>query len=29
MADEGGFDLAERPGIRKWIARCEESLRIH
>jgi glutathione S-transferase len=28
MADEGGFDLAERPGIRKWIARCEESLRI-
>jgi glutathione S-transferase len=29
MADEGGFDLAERPGIRKWIARCESSLRIH
>ena len=29
MADEGGFDLAERPGIRKWIARCEDSLRIH
>ena len=28
LADEGGFDLAERPGIRKWIARCEESLRI-
>ncbi len=28
MADEGGFDLAERPGIRKWITRCEESLRI-
>lgn len=29
LADEGGFDLAERPGVRKWIARCEESLRIH
>lgn len=29
LADEGGFDLAERPGIRKWITRCEESLRIH
>jgi glutathione S-transferase len=28
LADEGGFDLAERPGIRKWIARCEQSLRI-
>lgn len=28
LADEGGFDLAERPGIRKWIARCEDSLRI-
>ena len=26
---EGGFDLAERPGIRKWIARCESSLHIH
>jgi glutathione S-transferase len=29
LAHEGGFDLAERPGIRKWIARCEDSLRIH
>lgn len=29
LADEGGFDLAARPGIRKWITRCEESLRIH
>jgi glutathione S-transferase len=29
MADEGGFDLAERPRTRKWIARCEDSLRIH
>lgn len=29
LAHEGGFDLAERPGIRKWIARCEGSLRIH
>ncbi len=29
LADEGGFDLAERPRTRKWIARCEDSLRIH
>jgi len=29
LAHEGGFDLAERPGIRKWIARCEASLAIH
>jgi glutathione S-transferase len=29
LAHEGGFDLAERPGVRKWIARCEDSLRIH
>jgi glutathione S-transferase len=28
LAHEGGFDLAERPGIRKWIARCESSLHI-
>jgi glutathione S-transferase len=28
LADEGGFDLAERPGIRKWITRCEDNLRI-
>ena len=29
LADEGGFDLDERPRTRKWIARCESSLRIH
>ena len=29
LAHEGGFDLAERPGIRKWIARCEANLAIH
>lgn len=29
MADEGGFDLDERPRTRKWIARCEGSLRIN
>ena len=29
LAHEGGFDLGERPGVRKWIARCEDSLRIH
>jgi glutathione S-transferase len=29
LAHEGGFELAERPGIRKWIARCEDSLRIN
>jgi glutathione S-transferase len=28
LAPEGGFDLAVRPGIRKWIARCESSLHI-
>jgi glutathione S-transferase len=28
LAHEGGFDLAERPGIRKWIARCEDGLHI-
>jgi glutathione S-transferase len=28
LAHEGGFDLAERPGIRKWIARCEANLAI-
>ncbi len=28
LAHEGGFGLTERPGIRKWIARCESSLRI-
>lgn len=29
LAHEGGFDLAERPRTRKWIARCEDSLRIN
>jgi len=29
LAHEGGFDLAGRPGIRKWIARCEVGLHIH
>jgi len=29
LAHEGGFDLAARPGIRKWIARCEADLAIH
>jgi len=29
LADEGGFNLDERPRTRKWIARCESSLRIH
>ena len=29
VAHEGGFDLADRPHVRKWIARCEDSLRIH
>ncbi|MFN3744163.1 MAG: glutathione S-transferase family protein [Hyphomicrobiaceae bacterium] len=28
LAHEGGFDLTERPGIRKWVALCEESLSI-
>ena len=28
LAHEGGFDLAERPGIRIWIARCEDGLHI-
>ncbi len=23
MSHEGGFDLASRPAIREWIARCE------
>jgi glutathione S-transferase len=26
LAHEGGFDLAARPGVRAWIARCEERL---
>jgi glutathione S-transferase len=28
VAHEGGFDLAERPHIRAWIARCERALGI-
>jgi glutathione S-transferase len=28
LAHEGGFDLASRPGVRAWIARCEKELRI-
>ncbi len=26
LAHEGGFDLAQRPGVRRWIAQCEEAL---
>ncbi len=26
VAHQGGFDLASRPGVRKWIGRCEEVL---
>jgi glutathione S-transferase len=28
LAHEGGFDLAPRPNIRAWIARCEDVLRL-
>lgn len=28
VADEGGFDLALRPAIRDWIARCERQLKV-
>ena len=28
LAHEGGFDLAGRPAIRAWIARCERELRL-
>ena len=28
MAGEGGFDLASRPAVRRWIARCEAELGI-
>jgi glutathione S-transferase len=28
LADEGGFDLSLRPNIRKWIARCENELKL-
>jgi len=27
LAHEGGFDLASRPRVRRWISRCEESLK--
>lgn len=26
LAHEGGFDLSSRPGVRAWIARCEDAL---
>jgi glutathione S-transferase len=26
LGPQGGFDLASRPGVRKWIGRCEEVL---
>ncbi|BCJ89807.1 glutathione S-transferase [Terrihabitans soli] len=26
LSSQGGFDLTSRPGVRKWIARCEEVL---
>jgi glutathione S-transferase len=29
VAHEGGFDLTGRPGIRKWIARCEGALKLN
>ena len=29
LAHEGGFDLSGRPGIRKWIARCEGALKLN
>jgi glutathione S-transferase len=28
LAHEGGFDLASRPAVRAWIARCEHALRL-
>jgi glutathione S-transferase len=28
MADEGGFDLADYPGVRAWVARVEAALPI-
>ena len=28
VADEGGFDLASRPNLRAWIARCETGLKV-
>jgi len=29
LAHEGGFDLAPRPNLRAWIARCERDLRLN
>jgi glutathione S-transferase len=28
LAHEGGFDLGSRPGVRRWISRCEDSLNL-
>ncbi len=28
LAREGGFDLGPRPGVRTWIRRCEETLKL-
>lgn len=28
LAEEGGFDLSSRPGVRRWIAECEDALYI-
>jgi glutathione S-transferase len=28
LAHEGGFDLAQRPGVRAWIGRCEKALKL-
>lgn len=28
LADEGGFDTAQHPSIRRWISRCENELRL-
>jgi glutathione S-transferase len=28
VADEGGFDLAARPNVQAWIARCEAALKL-
>lgn len=28
VADQGGFDLAARPNLRAWIARCEQALAV-
>jgi glutathione S-transferase len=28
LADEGGFDMAQRPGVLAWIRRCESALKL-